>query len=324
MSQINYLDIIKKAWEIAWKNKCLWWFGLLVALISISGYLNYIFPNSFEDIPATQEKILRFADQHLALIIISVIAIFIFFIVIGILGVFGRGALIKLVHATAKMKPSNFKIGLAEGKKYFWRLLTLELFLGIFLFIILAIISVPIIFLFINQSYILGAILAIVGALLFIPLIVLSFFLRAYGQLYIVLGGISLRSAIENAYALFLKNLSISVIMFLLLMIADIIFSFIVMLVSISIGIVFSILEFVVHSILKNTEATVFVGLGIFTGIILFLVLRAIYETFLQTVWVLFFHEIATPKESATATEIILEKNPISKATPDPITFQKK
>ena len=65
-------------------------------------------------------------------------------------------------------------------------------------------------------------------------------------------------------------------------------------------------------------------GIGIVIATILLLVLRSIYESFAQAVWVFFFHEIAKPKITEIAAETVADKIPDPVATPDPITFSEK
>ena len=48
MSKINYLQIIKDAWKITWKNRYLWWFGFFVTLGG-GGGMNYFFNSGEEE-----------------------------------------------------------------------------------------------------------------------------------------------------------------------------------------------------------------------------------------------------------------------------------
>jgi len=325
---INYLDIIKKAWTITWQNKYLWWFGLFIALTSVSSYSNYTFPDSSEKSALLQEKILNFVDQYIAIIIVSAITLFVIFIALSLLSIIGRGALIKSIYTAANPpaggETSNFKIGFAAGKRYFWRLFALGLFLGLFFFAILIILLIPIIFLFASQSYILGTILTVAGVLLFIPLVLLASFLKTYGQLYIVLGELTIWPAIENAYTLFLKNPGASLIMFLISVITGLIVGFAMLIALIPVVIVFALLGFIASLLFQSAGLAIIIGFGILTAIILLLAARSVYETFAQAVWIIFFQEIATPKETETVAETVSEITPVPDATPDPITFSEE
>jgi len=321
---INYLEIIKKAWVATWQNKYLWWFGFFVSLTSGGSFFNYSNSGLNKQPALSEEKILAFINQHLSVIIIALIALIIICLLLTILSLIGRGALIKSINASDKKEPSNFTIGFSAGKKYFWKILGLGFFPSLFIFAIFTIILVPIAFLFASHSYILGTILSIAGIAIFIPLIILVSFLKKYGQMYIILGELNIRSAIESSYALFRKNMSPSIIMALIFVLIGIIFGIGVLIACVPLVIIFAILGLVFYLIFKKVGIMIIAGIGIVIATILLLVLRSIYESFAQAVWVFFFHEIAKPKITEIAAETVADKIPDPVATPDPITFSEK
>src|SRR5665647_1732351 len=98
-NQINYGSLIKEAWQITWKNKYLWWFGLLVSL-SGGGSFNFnlpsgnnseresVFRNNFE------AKISEWFALYWEWIILAGILLFLLMVVFLVLNIWGRGALI--------------------------------------------------------------------------------------------------------------------------------------------------------------------------------------------------------------------------------------
>ncbi|MFA6973623.1 MAG: hypothetical protein WC238_02670 [Parcubacteria group bacterium] len=321
---INYLDIIKKAWTITWHNKHLWWFGFFITLAGAGSSFNYRNSGSNEQAKVIGEQVSSFMSQHIGLMIFLMVILLVVFIVITVLSIISRGALIKSAHAITKNEITTFKSGFAHGQKYFWRILGLNLLLVLAAIIILFIILIPIVFLFISHSYILGTILALAGVALIIPLIILLVYLRVFGDLYVVLGDLAIKPALENAYALFLKNLGVSIIMGLLFIPLSIAVGLAALLAIFCLAIVFLIIGGIFYLLFSKIGAIIIAVIAAIFFIILFLAARSIYETFTQTAWVLFFHEIAKPKVEEKVTESAAEKIPNPVATPDPVTFTEK
>lgn len=325
---INYLDILKKSWSLTWHNKYLWWFGLFTALSGFGGRFNYQFPGPGKQPSIAPEKIWDFVVQHWPVVIFSSAVLLLILLALAVLGIIGRGALIKSINAEinppADQTASNFKTGFAAGKKYFWKLFVLGLSLGFSILAILIVLLIPIIFLFTNHAYALGTILALAGFLFFLPLLILVIFLKTYGQLYIVLGNLAVWPAIENSYALFLKNISPSIIMSLIFLLTSLIFGLAVLAAVIPVIIVFVIFGTIAYLLFKIIGLAIIAGLGIIILLVLMLAAKSIYETFAQAVWIFFFHEIARPKVAETISETAPEIKPVPEATPNPVTFSEE
>ncbi len=324
MSNINYLDIIKKAWNITWNNKHLWWFGFFIALAGTGSSLNYRNSWTSDQTKVVSEQISSFMSQHVTLMVVLILVAVLIFITLTVLSVISRGALIKSTHTATKNEPTTFKSGFAQGKKYFWRIIGISFFLALVALIILFVIAIPIIFLFASQSYILGAILTIVGIALFIPLVILATYLRIFGDMYVVLGDLAIQPALENAYALFRKNIGVSIVMGLIFIPIAIAAGLAGLLVVFCLALIFLIVGGIFYLLLGQIGAGIIIAIAIIFFMILFFAARSIYETFAQTVWVLFFHEIAKPKVEEKVTEAVPEIKPVADATPNPVTFSEK
>lgn len=323
MSHINYIDILKRSWKITWNNKHLWWFGLFITLAS-GGSFNYRGFGSNEQSKNLGEQIMAFTGQHLAIVLFAGLALLIIFIILGVLSIISRGALIRSAHKITEGTPITFKAGFAFGKKYFWRIFAISVVLSLIALLIIFVMAIPIVFLFISHSNVLGAILTLLGIILFIPLMILLAYLRIFGTLYVVLGDLAIQPALENAYALFRKNIISSIVMSLVFLITGIIFCFALLIALIPLALIFAIIALVFYLLLKAVGLYIIAGLGIITAIVLFIAARSIYETFIQTAWVLFFYEIAKPKIAETVPEAVLEIKPVTDATPNPVTFSEE
>jgi hypothetical protein len=317
---INYIEILKNAWQIAWKNRFLWWFGLIIA-ISSPGGLNFNFStggNKKIDDAAVQ-KAVDFIAQNMHWIVIGVITLVALFIVLAIAGAFARAGLLKSIDAILKNKPAGFKAGMKEGKKYTWKLIMMGFLIFFMALASVAILIIPVIFLLASGAYIAGALLGIFAFLILIFIIILVSFLKLFGNLYIVLGELTVWNALEKAYALLQKNFASSIIMALIFIPLGLAFMMLTIAVLIALAIIFIPLGLLFYIItgIHGAVASACIGLAIFLAI--FLALRSIYETFSQTAWFLFFLEIAKPKVEEKIEEKVLEKKEEALPAPDPV-----
>jgi hypothetical protein len=292
MPNIDYLGIFKDSWHLTWKKKYLWWFGLLA---SFSSGVGNVFNYSGSD---QDKKAVEYLHQNVRL---SLLIIFLFaaiFLALFILGIIGRGALIKSIDQETKNKSENFKSGFKEGKKYFWRLFLLSTVLFLLLLVSIIVLAVPVVFLFYQGAQFLGALLAVFAVLIFIPLVILVYFARIYGYLYIVLGKLSPFSALEAAYSLFSKNILSSIILALLFIPVTLAMGLAILSIVISTGLVFLIIGLLTYTALGQAGAITIISLAVLFFLAAVLFLQSIYETFAQTAWIKFFYIIASPKET--------------------------
>jgi hypothetical protein len=317
MDKINYLQIIKDAWLITWKNRYLWWFGFFVALSS-GGGMNFFSPGGEwkKSDPIHEQQALAFVSQNIHWIILLVITLLLLFTLFLILGIIGRGALIASIAKNSKGKVSTFKIAWKEGRKNFWKIFNINIALGLFFFFTFIILITPVAVLLINENYIIGGLLAFLAVIIFIPIAILASYLKTYGYLYSVLGKLSFWSSLENAYTLFVKNIYSSIIMGLIFIPLSIIMMLIVLAPIPILLVIFLAFGAGAYFAFGKILALIIGSIGILIFMLYILFVRSIYETFSQAIWILFFHEIAKPKEPETITEVETETEPIIKTLP--------
>lgn len=316
MNKINYLDIFKKAWEITWNNKYLWWFGLFVGTGGLG--LNFNFGtgkgNSNQSIPnEVGSKITEFIGHNFALILIAAIIILIFILFFLVLGILSYAGLIKSINASLKNEKIGFRKGIVLGKKYFWKLILIGLIVSLTILGIIVILSVPVMFLFYLKSYILAVLTMIAAILIFIPIMVLVSFISKYARFYLVLSDLNIKASLENGYQLFRKNMDASIIMGLLFIPVGILAGMSLIIVILAVAIVFAILGLVLYFLLSKIGIIITVILGLLALIPLIFLFRGIFSTFCHTSWFLFFREIATVKveeKKEEVVEVIKEKIP--------------
>ncbi|MFA6383585.1 MAG: hypothetical protein WCX17_04120 [Parcubacteria group bacterium] len=316
MSNINYLSILKKAWSITWSNKYLWWFGFFIALTSTGNIFTY----SNDNEKSTQWINQQMSDliaAHGGLVISGILFALVICIILLVMRILSRGALIEGTAKAAKGEKGNFTQGVKNGKKYFWRIFLISFLVQLAMATIAILIATPIVFLFMTKSYVLGALLTLVGILIIIPLFILAFFLENFAFIYVVLSNISMVDAIENSYNLFRKNMGSSVVMALIFLPISIIIGLASIMLFLFLAIIFLVIGLVFFFIFGKIGAIMIVVLAAISILLLFFGVRSIYETFYQAAWVFFFHEIASPKIEEKIAETVPEEIKSAPA-PDP------
>ena len=313
INQIQYLEIIKEAFRITWKNRYLWWFGLLASLTSTGSTFSNLWPDSGTNNPDNQsaEKFFQFLHNNLGFIVMVAVVILIIFIALAVLGILGRGALIKAIARNLKGEVTGFKSGLRESKKYFWRILAIDLLILFSFILVLVVLAIPVIFLFANKNILAGLLLTMMAIAIMIPIILLVVFLRMYGYLYVVLGELGFWHSLENAYLLLKNNLASSLVLFLLFVPLGFVMLAVIMAIFIPLVIIFLIIGVIAYLVAQSAGAAIVALLGILFFIVIIFFIKAVYETFAQTVWILFFREIASPKVTEKVAEKVTEPKSI-------------
>lgn len=227
-----YRKILSRAWQITWRSKYLWFFGLFAALLGNGGELEIIFRGFNGDI---SQKLLpgwqRFAETGIfntnifsnagRLLINDPISL-IFILVVFLMIIFLVGFLIwlvivsqaALVNNSANIiagKSHDFKQGLEVGLKKFWPVLGLNILIKAMIYIVFVLLSLPVIFSVAQSNFIAANLLFLISFLLFIPLAIALSFIIKYAIAYVVIKGSRFVEAIKLGWQLFIKNWLVSV-----------------------------------------------------------------------------------------------------------------
>ncbi len=313
--EIPYFKIMGKAFSLTWKNRYLGWFGFFVMLSNFSGF-NYFYNGSNGEHPKPWTTLENFSSAHPQWLPIGLFMLGVLAIILTVCGIISRGALISSLDKLQKNKMTNLKAGVAEGKKYFWKTFFIALFSGFFILAILLILVPPVVFLFLTHNYVLGAIVAILAALIFAPLVILVAYLRIFGYLYAILGGLKSWAAIESAYNLFRKNIPTSLIMAIFSIAINMLAFFVIILALIPIALVILPLGLLLFILFGKIGAEIAGGSGLILLAVFFIYLRSFMEAFSQAAWLLFFHEIAAPQEKEIVSSPVIELETIAKPMP--------
>lgn len=315
-----YRPILKKALNITWKFKSLWFLGFFAALISSGGefeLLSRIFLNPINNEPMTKGIINSFKmglENNLpsngnlwanfwnltindpinlitTIFIFLVMVIMVFFIIWLI--VVSQASLIKNTDLASKEKSATINDGIDAGLASFWPILIVNFIYKIILLVIFIILGKEILLLVSLGSW--GVLIHISLLVLFSFITIIISFLVRYQIFYIVLKKEKIITALKSAWQLFTSNWLISLEMaFLLFLIYMIVLYTVTFVTAILLA-----LPLVVATYPLSIPTFVIMALAM-TSVVLILIITilatALLSVFQWSSWILLFNQISGSK----------------------------
>lgn len=313
MKNVHYIEIFKKAALLTWKNRVLWWLGFFVLL----GSLGINFPSSNNSDVKNSELtnwIIAFSQNHPAITLTLAILLFVLFFFLFLLRIVAKTGIIKSVANMELYAKQPLRILLKASLPYLKSLFMLEISISFGIFILLLILAIPITYLFYLEAYAFGS-MVILGALaIFIPTIVLAYFILRFSYIYRVLGNSKLLPSIEAAYFLFKENFKESLLMAFLSLAAGIIFAFFFLLGVALVAFAAVMISIIPYFIFGKIAPLIVAALCLPLFLLLVLLALSFWKAFTQTVWVIFFQEIAAKKITEEIIEAVVDEEKILNA----------
>ncbi len=311
---MDFGDILSRAGQIIWKHKVLWLFGILASCGQgggggSSGGTNFNVGGTAPN-PQTPPGMRRFVfgmqrffenieAWQLAAIIIGVFILFIVLVLLTLaLQTIGRVGLIQGA-ALADKGEAHLTIGelFESGKPYFWRVLGLNLLLGLATFAAVMLMIVPMV--------LIGVVTAGIGFLCLLPLICLLVplfwaigIIIEQANIALVLEDQNILEAIQRGWDVFRQNLGNYIVMGLILGIGSAVVG--VILVLPLLIVVIPIFTGIILGSQANNDF--FFGGGLAVAALCFLaylpvliVLRGILRAYIQAAWTLTFQQLTQP-----------------------------
>ncbi len=223
-----YRNILKQAWELTWRNKYLWVFGVFAALIGNGGELEILFNNSGANpsqalFPAWQRmaatgvfrpgtltnigNLLKNDTLNMLIVLVTCLIILAVFLFVVWLVVVSQAALVNNTAAIIKQKKHNFKDGWQNGIINFWPVLGLNILVKVIIFAMLVAIGLPLVLWSSNFNLNIFYILALV---IMAPVSIILSFIAKYAIAYVVVGKYKVGQAIGQSWQLFKDNWLVS------------------------------------------------------------------------------------------------------------------
>lgn len=298
-------EVLTKAWQIVWKFKVLWIFGILASCGSGGGGnggggsgSNYDFSNG--SLPPQMRQFARALEQfgvwlenNLWVIAAAVLVLCVIWIVILFLSVIGQIGVIKGAQlADDGAETLGFGQVWRASLPYFWRVLGLSLAFGLIVFVLVLAMLLPVIALAIVTLGV-GALCIIPLMCVFIPLIWVASVIVNQATVAIVTEDRGILDAVQRSWTVVRSNIGQYLLMALVLFIGGAL---------VGLVIAIPVILIVVPAIfsLAVSDGTNFTGLMI-AGLcfVLYLpvalVLQGILTTYVLTAWTLTFRRLTTP-----------------------------
>jgi hypothetical protein len=314
MKAIQYSEILKQSLIMTWKNKFMWFFGLLIFF----GSLNFSLKIDTKMLSTLSEEFqaaARFIQNNPGNSFMTILLLVAGTLILFFLRVIGISGIIKSANNIVIYKQSTIKAIISETKKYLSRLVLLEIIINAAIFIILIIFLTPIAYLFTLKANVLAITSFVIAVLIFVPLAIVAYYLRRYAYFFIVLSDTKIKMALEMAYELLRKNIKASLIMACLSIVMGVAFFLAVLIFIILIFIVAVAFGLITYLMLSKTGAAIILAAVTILGSLVVLILFSWYFAFVQTVWVLFFQQISLDKQKEKA---VIEKTESAENVPTP------
>jgi hypothetical protein len=215
--------ILKRAWQIIWKFKILWIFGILASCgqASNSGGSNSGYRFSIEDTNISSRIDLWFARLSPGaiafLIVIAVIVVLALIVIAILLGTVGR---VGLIRGTVKAEQGAERLTFSElwhdGLTYFWRVFGLNLTIGLVIFIAIVLLAILAVVLTVGT---LGIFLLCLIPLicLIVPVLWVVTVIVEQANIALVVENLSITEAIQRGWKVVWENIGNMIIMSLIL-----------------------------------------------------------------------------------------------------------
>lgn len=237
---IDFGGILTRAWQITWKHKVLWIFGILAGLAngasssgSNSGYqFDY---NDFQGAggqPQLPLELQRFADQFdpntfVAIAIGLTCVALLIGLVLFVLSVIGRGGLIGGVQLAEANGAVTFGEAWGVGTSKFVTLFLIGLLVGVVIFLLALLIIVP--------GTILSAVTFGIGLLCFFPFLcvfiivaILLGILTYFAQIAAVVENLGVMDALRRGWEIIRANVGSIIILGLILIVISAVLNFVI------------------------------------------------------------------------------------------------
>lgn len=226
-----YRNIVRRAWNIAWKNKYLWFFGFFAALLGNGGEFEFFLRallgetevSVLPGIDAILQSPLLTADgivnaarlfvEDPISVLISVVVLLVIIAIVGFIVWLVNVSQIALVNnavAAISDEDKGFKAGLEAGIDKFWPVLSYNIILRLITGILFLLINWALFLSLRESGDMIGKVLYGVLFLLSIPLLMSLSFIFKYAIAFIVTRGQKFSESLRNGWNLFMKNWLIS------------------------------------------------------------------------------------------------------------------
>jgi hypothetical protein len=300
---MDFGAVLSRAWQIIWKHKVLWIFGILASCSSGSNYGSNFRTSYQRDLtPEMQNFFNQIPQWEIWLIVAIVVAVILVLVVLAIfLGTVGHVGLIRGTQEVEGGRTTLIFSDLFNGSlPYFWRVFGLNLLAGLAVFLIFTLVIIVGVF---GSIFTLG-----LGLICFIPLICLMVPLGwligvvvEQANIAIVLENLGIVQGVERGWDVFKRNLGAMIVMALILLVISLLAGFLIGLPLVAVvGPIF--IAMVSGSQQVAQGGLLLAGLCLVAWIPVAIVLNGVLQSYVKTAWTLTYMRLTgKPAESAAS-----------------------
>jgi hypothetical protein len=310
---IDFGEVLGKAWRIIWKFKVLWIFGILASCgTGNGGSYNSSYrtsgrgetPNLPPEFVAGMERFLRwFENPGVIVAFISLICILILLSIF--LGNIGRIGLIKgAAEADAGAETLAFGGLWKQSLPYFWRVLVVNIVVGLPIFVVALLLAAGFVFAFIPVSgngrsdpamLALLPVLCVLACVIFLLAIVTGFVVRQ-AENAIVIENESILGGLRRGWEVLIKNLGPILIIWIITVVIGLAAGIVIAL-PLLIVVLPLFIAFVANGSNSSYTPLMVAGLCVVAYIPVSLLANGIRFAYLQSVWTLTYLRLTKPKQ---------------------------
>jgi hypothetical protein len=304
---LSYKNVLKNAWQITWRNKILWIFGIFASFLSLEAAYEVILGQIFQlkKVEAFNLGVLNFYQTrsdflkgHIYFLsnLTQDLSAYLFFILLFIVVLFFIWLIftsqIFIIKSTAKLyqnKKVDTAHDLSGSYDKFWPVLGVSIITKLLLGAGFMIISLPLLYSLLigNNSAIIAS--NILFFILFTIFAIIISFIAAYATNYVILKDVHVIEAFKRAWQLFSKNIIISLELAFVLFILKIV-SIIIILSITFLGLIPLIFIFMLNLAANNILGIVMtLTLMLFLFSLISLLINSIFATLYLSTWTITF-----------------------------------
>jgi len=318
----NFGEVLSRAWQIIWKHKVLWIFGILAGCGRGNANFNSSsrggdggFSGQGPDLPPQVMQWFQTIQENLTtFIVVGCILILLIWAVTIFLGTIGKVGLIRgTSQAEGGAERLIFGQLFSESTPYFWRIFGLSLIVTMPVLIVLgALIAAGAAFAISANAGndaanvgLLGLVPIFIGCFcLLIPVMFVIGMIVRQSERAIVLENMPVLPSISRGWNVFRGNLGPIILMAIILAVIGLAVGFVIAIPAIII-VLPAVIAFAASEA-QNWTPLIFMGIGLCIYIPISLVLNGIMTAYIESAWTLAYMRLTKPQENAP---VLLEAN---------------
>jgi hypothetical protein len=292
----NFGEVLSRAWQIIWKHKVLWIFGIFAGCArgggGGGGGAGGSRPGGNQSFPQLQRTLEQFAQwvgDHPWVVVLFVVLVVVLIVISIFLGTIGR---IGLIRGTYQAEQGAERLVFGElfsgSTPYFWRVLGLALLVGLIGFLIF----IPFL--------LFGVLTAGIGFVCLLPLLCILIpvlwavsVVIEQANVAIVLENLGITDGLRRGWEVVRANAGPIILMALILFVGSAVVGFVL-----AIPVIAAVLPFVFGAA-SNSRGAILTGLLCFAAYLpVLIVLGGILTAYVQTAWALTYMRLTRPPEN--------------------------